>query len=239
MKPSNAAIQPGFSDATYERFGGRRFPVESGSIWQAGRHRFACTDITGDGYLETLGELGVPDTIYTEPPWRDSTMAVWYSAAGAGKPPPIGTVLDRVLAVAQRYTVPTFLQISKVVVGQYLGAVLEREGKLCGQVPMLYGGKNECALQAITWGAEFPPPGRAAWSRETDAPAQCLLHLMELGLLDIHGYVLDPCMGLGVTALAADRVGVGALGTELSPYRMSACLSFLEDAGNVPVREVR
>ena len=225
MSLTNAVLQPGQPDPTFAKLGGQEHPVQPGELWRGGDHLMCCADMTSAAHLSWLTKRAAdpetrPKAIYCAPPWRDTTLAKWYDEAGAGKPPvAIDEVAATLLAIAQMLGVPTFLQLSYSNHRRATEAVRSKGGLVVGRTEMRYASGLYCVALGVTWGAPFDFPDLAQ-VRELDAPRVAFDGLA----LAPGSWVYDPFMGLGATALAAKALGLRALGTELSPYRTSACL---------------
>lgn len=218
---------------------GTAFPVETGQIWQVGRHTFVCSDLKEHDTLRS--HLEQPDTpsptlLYCDPPWGQNLLNGFRTKAGLEHADYRWEELYAdITAYGAELNLPVWLEASKPD---------SRDGR---RVPgtMRAAGEHQFAWW-ITYNQKKLPCG-LYYTGPTPHPM--ILSNLLSGLSDkvtpgevmAHtargGTVLDPCAGRGVTSRCAENVGWSSINNELNPYRMSAALERMRKlTGETPER---
>ena len=210
-----------------------KFAVEPGSIWQVGRHVLACGDIEEGGgeqllkfYEQSMAQR--PSMVYTDPPWTQALATNFRRRAGLNNPVTFRAFIARMLSLTAKVPGLAFIEIGAQQ-NTYLAGAIEAAGYVeQGVVPITYTyyktrrcylhwaslhtGSNGYAIAGVLQGLDDEvTPERAI--KEATAPG---------------AVVFEPCLGQGLTALAAARASRVCLGMELNPKRLSTSLARME-----------
>lgn len=201
-----------------------KYVVTPGEIWRVGKNYFACADIGEDGPVRLFNQLGVrPDLMYTDLPWSGSVANQYRKDAGEG----FGTLafaklMAGVMRAAKSVKGCTFIEIG--VTPKANDVLVEQTAKAGLSIRAVWDtkwnrfpGKLYRVTGDVDHKHDLPGP------KHEKMPERCVLSCSEEG--DV---VFDCCMGHGLIGASAVENGRRALGTELSPARVSSCLDRLE-----------
>lgn len=187
---------------------------------------------SGSGDLNGLVLAAGPSAIaYLDPPWRAQDAAAFRTRAGAGPARiPFVTLIDRVLDVVT--SCRTIFVEWSARDRSVLDVLLPAHGWLIvGDWPAAYAGRYPCrVVVAVERGVRAPGWDGAIWD-DRALPLRCLRRVARPG--DVVG---DPVVGRGLTALAADDLGLPCVAMELHPRRLAVAIDHLARRGHQPER---
>ena len=189
---------------------GRKFPVERGQTWRAGRHVFLC------GSMFTLDPVVRPTLVYADPPWDQGLYRTFHTHAGLPDPShPWTDLYRRILQLADGG--PCFIEGS---VAQEAAVAAIMDGwEFYASWPVRSQFRRWCVLHYSGPALPAGLPGLAGL--RDDATVAAILRAYPPGV------VLDPCCGLGITSRAAEAAGWASVNMELHPRRMSRAMARL------------
>lgn len=209
---------------------GDRIPVTLGTLWAAGPHLFACGDLTNpDHYTALLNPartaIQIP-LVYVDPPWNQGLMTGFRTKAQA----PVSDLTFTEFIYTLLEPLSTLDPLPTILMeGSAVPKAMEAVSEAVASIPGLgvhhiwtityYGDKPGLLYQlsgAIRPGANFHDMDDAL------TPAIAIEHYTEPG-----NFVLDPCIGRGLTALAAQSLSRRCIGMELNPRRLAVTLDRL------------
>jgi hypothetical protein len=216
---------------TYDGSGGTRYPVEPGQVWQAGRHRLICGDLQTGAAFDLMTRFK-PDLVYTDPPWNAGNAASFRTKAQMPGKVDFPAFLHHLVVAINCVRRYAFIEM-----GRQNAELLERMivfsgGTVLARWPITYYRHNPCELFCASWTGQPRPECDLKGLDDDVTPFYALEAVRKPGDL-----VFDPCTGRGLTARTAEKLGLTFLGLELSPWRMSAALSSLADAGCAVTQE--
>jgi len=201
---------------------GVMFDVKPGEVWQAGQHRFVCSDLMESDQFDEF--VNYSTLVYTDPPYTQAMITGYRTKAGLGRGDyKLLDLYGRLLGLAGNR--PCYLEGGLSVTDQVWHFIQERsEG--CARWPITYDRNKPSVLYYAG-----PPPPKMTLSNLDD------LDIPELVLRTYgHGVVADCCAGRGLTAVSAERAGWMSVNNELHPNRMSAALARLAAMGSTVER---
>lgn len=220
---------------------GDRWSVQTGDVWQAGDHVMACVDVESDAARAFYAEQGRTDLVYVDPPWDTGNARTFRTKAGLEWN---DVTVDRLWARILDLVLPhldgdLYVEIGKRHHADAEAWIRARRPAAIDAWPILYYRKHPCWL--------LRSPGRvdAAGALVPLDPA----HDSPAGLDDEQtptwairasshrgDVVCDPCMGRGLTLVAAEREGRHFLGTELHPRRLAVAFDRVAALGLMPTK---
>lgn len=207
------------ADWTYRKHGGLDFPVKPGQVWGLGPHRFACGDLTQPLDWFTRHWPEEPQAMYTDPPWNTGLARGFYTKASHPGQPVLADIIDGILAIAQPYRLPFWMEGSIHKTDELMGLLARRGATLIALIPIVYYQTRPCLLIQATFGPALPARIDLKGVDDEVTPVEVCKALPGTGP------VLDPCAGRGLTFKGAHAAGLPFYGLELSSYRLSACLA--------------
>ena len=227
----------------------KAFPVELGDVWRVGNAIFACDDmVTADAPgLLARARAAAPGfagrlVMYTEPPLRQFSATKWRSCAaqvaGVGLINEsyndlvkalcdlAGECSDALILVGFYKNVPPVVQAMFKRGWQVQAGVLVDIVGVKVMVEMMHF-TSVAGQRGVTIDLGGVAPNMAS-----EEAAAVILSRLPSGCV-----VLDPCMGRGVTGLAAHGAALHTIGIELNPARVADCvLTYSKRAGVKPTR---
>lgn len=219
------------------------YPVAFGDVWRVGVHTVICGDIEAEAWLPALRRhalpAGAPALTYTDPPWGAALATGFRTKAGM----PRRVVYDDFLRLlADRVAVvgsggAAFVEQGRDWQAQTADAFTERGFVAVRALPaaITYYRRSPATLTA------FMPAGAPGDARllaqdaldacegrdDADTPGVVLSRYPA-------GVVFDPCLGQGLTLIAAAATGHACVGVELNPRRMAVALARMAAIGHHP-----
>ena len=214
---------------------GDRYPVTPNTLWAAGPHLLACGDLTTPHYTALLnparvGAIRIP-LVYVDPPWNQGLLTGFRTKAKA----PVSelTFTEFLIALLRPLTTihPRPPQPTILMEGSTQAKAMEAVTDAIDDIPDLvcratwnitYSKTKPGILYEL--GAPSSEPLRTSFHSmdDVDTPAHAIEHYTEPG-----NFVLDPCLGRGLTAVAAQTLSRRCIGMELHPRRLACTLDTL------------
>lgn len=204
-----------------------RFNVKDGDIWLAGSHVIACGDVErGDGdklITKAHAHMG-----YTDPPWNYYRYRQFHKIAGiTGKPLRYYNFLDSLVSCLRHVIGDVYIEIGRRSENLLKTQLKHHNAQIMNIWDITYHKTHPCLLYRVTW-HPITDDRKLDLTGQDDKRTPCLA-IQHSSLRE--QMVFDPCIGKGLTALTADRLGRKTLGLELSAKRVSVCLTRLERHG--------
>jgi hypothetical protein len=191
---------------------GRKYPVEPGQVWRAGRHLFMC------GSMFDLEPPRPPNLVYSDPPWHQAQWKTFHTHAGLPEPDrPWTDLYLRSLELAAG--APCFMEGSHDK-HEEVAALCEDRGEVYAAWPINSTFHRGCVLHYC--GPALPVAFPDLAGVTDDKTPRLIMEALGRGL------VLDPCCGLGFTSRAAEAAGWASENFELHPRRMSRAMANLK-----------
>ena len=195
---------------------GDQYPVMPNEVWKVGPHRFICADMEIDA-VQRLNDMGVqPDVIYTDPPWGAALATGYRTKAGMKRKVDYNN--EFLPALSQAYALSkgsVFIENGYKFEGSLVNVLWRNGGTRKDRWEITYNQKKPCLLFRFTWNNDDGFDLDLNGSHNERTPFQCL-KWYNPGKL-----ILDPCCGMGLTALACAQAGHFFVGVELHPRRMA------------------
>lgn len=223
----------GYRAAVDWRYGdaGDRWPVEYGDVWRAGPHILACLDIETTEARKFYDSVSNVSLVYADPPWSTGNAKTFRTKAGLAHGNVTlqrlwGAICERVLPALG--TGDLVVEIGSthrddiaVLLGSYGRQVTETW-------PIVYFKQTRCWLHRSRFTSRV----------DTSSPAGLDDELTPRWAIDngtrLTELVCDPCLGRGLTVMAADSAGRRFIGSELNPRRLAVAIDRLAKRGHVP-----
>ena len=209
------------------------YRLEAGDIWQAeGGHTLVVGDIQRGDHLKVASAFGPVKLLYSDPPWgRNLTVKFREQASASGDADYEGVLLG-VCEVA-KLCGTGFIEMN-VRDAHILQRLMEQSGAVgVRRWSITYPGKRRCVLLGAGWGAPIDfstvPDPTGLDDTFKGSPTWALTHFTKPG--DV---VMDPCLGLGTTVMAAVHTGRRCIGTELNPTKLAEVVRWLDNRGFKP-----
>lgn len=207
----------------------RRYPVLPGELWAVGPHLLLCGDLERHDHRRLLEGRAV-DVMYADPPWDAGNARAFRTKAGDGRRVDFPALLAAVADATRFVRAVVFLEMGlrsfDLMVSTMQGAGLHTAGQWLvwyGRPPrpnMLWAGARG---PVHAWRSDVIVDGKGG----EPVPEWALSHAERSGWKT----VLDPCIGLGMTARVAHRHGLQVLGMELHPKRLAVTIAWLARRG--------
>ena len=212
---------------------GDRWPVAPGDVWKAGEHVLACGDIENGAGEELVRTHGVPDLVYTDPPWTPALATGFRTKAGVPRQVDFEGLLERLVSVVSSCALgPVFIEMGLRWADRLSGMVQAAGGWEVRRWPITYYRTKPAVLLLFSFGWDAPCD-RLDFTGLDDEHTP-------MAALDYYGYegalVLDPFAGRGLTSEAANNKGCRFLGLELHPRRLAVALAMLAECGLPPIK---
>lgn len=214
---------------------GDRWPVKRGEIWMVGQHVMACGDLERGSGQELLDMQGAGTRVvmaFVDPPWNPANATAFRTKAAMRARVDYQRFRSIVIDLLAKVEGPVWLEMGDRFQPVWLSEAQAKGAQVLAEYRILYYRKAPCTLNLLYWpragGAveRVPPNGLIDGLDDTEAPiAACGAHLRR------GEYVFDPCVGQGLTALAAEKAGGFCMGLELHPRRLAVALDRLHKAG--------
>ncbi len=207
---------------------GDRYPIQPGDIWQVGPHWLACGDLEVGAIGALLAHVGeAPHHAYCDPPWNAGNARAFRVKAGVDRkvdfPRFIAALLDAFSAVGGHI----FIEMGRQHVDGLAGWISAAHGRVLACWPITYYRRKPCWLVHCTWSNVQPLVARADGLDDEETPYWALSQVAAPG-----EWILDPVIGRGLTAIAADRLGCRVIGLELHPRRLAVTVDKLVQRGH-------
>jgi hypothetical protein len=210
----------------YASSGGLNYPVQPGDVWRAGPHVIACGDLeAGDG-LRLIDRFGVPDVVYSDPPWNDGNAGAFRTKAAMPRKVDFTQFLRALLNVVRTARRDVFLEMGLAKTPLLMDLIAQHGGQVMRCWSITYYRRHPCALLHLRWQGESAVVDGLTGMDDDDTPAAALG-----ACLRASDVVMDPCTGRGLTAFTVATAGRTFMGLELSPWRMSCTLTRLATLG--------
>jgi hypothetical protein len=199
---------------------GDRIPVTVGDVWRVGEHVLACGDLELGAGLDLADRYGPADLAYADPPWTPSLATGFRTKAGLPRQVDFGRLLLAVVEAIDRSGAPVaYIEMGRDYVDR-LADILAERGREVDRYAITYYGRHPAWLLRASTTLDDPPrmPGVLD---DADTPAWAIEAEGRPAL------VFDPCIGRGLTAIAAARAGVRVLGLDLNPRRLAVAIDRL------------
>lgn len=209
---------------------GDRYPVMEGDIWQVGEHIVACGDNSRGASGELMDLYGAPDFIYSDPPWNQGNVNSFRTKAGLTHDTSgFASFLVPYTAAVTRSRGGAMIEMGVKELPTLDAAMASHGWQQVKVWQIVYFGKKPCVM------ACYAPAGSPVLSKtftgdptgwdDTLTPGWSIEQLSKPG--DV---IYDPCMGRGLTAEFAVKLGRKARGTELHPRRLACTVEKLAKA---------
>lgn len=211
---------------------GRRFPVQRDEVWQVGDHLLACADLmsqSGHAVARDLVARVRPTLVYTDPPWGQGNLNTFRTKAALQHAEHTYLDLYERIATLVAPATPLWMETGRREESKVVD-LLAKHRPVTASYAVTYYKRNPSRL--IYAGQTKPPAAiHVAGLDDDDTPGEVMAGYPR-------GVVLDPCMGRGLIATVAHKKGWRAIGTELSPWRLSVTLSKMARLLNEQPRRV-
>ena len=209
---------------------GDRIPVDYGDIWECGKHKFICADIQKPKYFEALKELGKFDCVWVDPPYNSSLASSFRTKAGVPNKVNIKDLLKLIFKTFDLCDGSIYMEIGNQAFQYCLEQFERREGyKVIQTWDVVYYNKYPCKY--IRSG-KSPIDYNFSGMDERKVPYPSFYHEM---MNNQTKTIFDPCTGRGLVPIAADQLGLRAIGTELHPRRLAVTLDkLIKQSGYFP-----
>lgn len=194
----------------------------------------ACLDIETDLARRFYGSLGPVALLYSDPPWSTGNAKSFRTKAGLAHD---GVTLGRLWDCILERSLPLLGDSDLIVeIGSAhrleIAALLARHGRAVTDAwEIVYYRKHRCWLLRSRKVARVDATSPAGLDDEV-TPGWAILSSTSEG-----EFVCDPCMGRGLTVVAADKLGRRFVGSELNPRRLAVAIDRLATGrGLVPER---
>lgn len=219
--------------ATYGAKGGL-FPVKPGQVWAVGQHLVACGDLEHGagarflsfacGWVESPVKLAL---FYVDPPWSPAYITRFRRGADVAEDPAF-TVESLCKRIFQLADVPLLMEMGTTYEPEQVIDWAEQArdwgaGKTVYVEPITYAGGKPARLFAFGLTEEQGVDFTCLRNTDDERTPFMAMNLFT----DPRDVVADLCLGLGVTARAAQMTGRRCWGLELHPRRCSAALADL------------
>jgi len=214
---------------------GARWPVRYGDVWRAGPHVLACLDIETAEAVEFYAGIDGPAVlVYSDPPWSTGNAKAFRTKAGLSHdgvtlPRLWGHILDRALPLLGYGDL--VVEIGTACRDEVSLLLRLRGRPVTDMWPTRYYRKHRCWLLRSRLSIPRADVRNPTELDDEQTPAWAIEASTRPGDL-----VCDPCLGRGLTALAAHQLGRRFVGTELHPRRLAWALDRLARFGCVPER---
>ena len=217
---------------------GDRWQVAFGDVWSCGPHILACGDLAeGDANVLVDG-FGKPDFAYVDPPWNKGNARAFRTKAHASTPEiETGPVdfkgfLDALVDALSRVKFDCFVEMGHAQL-PLLKDRIEQAGGDVGIVwDTVYYRRHPSHLVHCWWNsATFMPVVDFTGMDDEKTPFAALNSVAKHGKT-----VFDPCIGRGLTAMAAESLDLRVIGLELNPRRLAVAIDRLATLGHQPER---
>lgn len=216
---------------------GDKWPVKAGEVWGVGDHLFTCIDLTMPSDFRRLESMvrGVkkPRISYVDPPWNPGNATAFRTKAGLARKSDFPELLDNVLRAVKLAMELAFIEFGRSHLAS-LKAACDRAGVDVLRVwDTTYYSKRPSHLVAVSLKSSMSHQlGDYTSMDDLYTPGKVIEEHTLPG-----DYVLDPCVGRGLTAVRAHELGRVCVGGELHPRRLAVTLDKLCELGaGVPRR---
>ena len=206
-----------YADITYGD-AGDRIPVRTGQMWAVGKHLFMCGDAE-TGALDHFRRLTPmdPDLIYVDPPWGPGNATSFRRKASYGGKANYMLLLSRLAEFCQPCNGSVFVEMGLRWQMQLTAAMAQAGGTRRQVWETTYYGKQPATIHRYTFRQD---PG---FERNLSGLDDERIPGVIMGAFPL-GFVVDPMMGQGLTAVEAIKAGHLFYGFELHPRRTAVAI---------------
>jgi hypothetical protein len=206
---------------------GDLWPVEVGDIWAVGPHRLICGDLEEDVADRALAKLGItPAMAYTDPPYNTNLATGFRTKAGMPRKVFFAAFLVALVRSHRRVTGDVYLEMGNATAGDLKRALIGGGAAVHDHWNITYYGKSPSALVRARFSSGKPVPLDLNGMDDEVTPEMAIRASSNPG-----DWVLDCCMGRGLTARSAQKAGRRSVGIELHPRRMAVTIAGLVKLG--------
>lgn len=207
-----------------------KFPIEAGEVWIVGPHHFLCGDLEA-GDFEKL-HCPPADLVYCDPPWGPGIAKIFRTKAGVPNPnldyPQFLASLGDIFRRYVRGEVWLDMGCRWI---DLLDKIMAQSGaRTLGIYETFYGRPSRPARlwRGAFVNSNFPlVEGKGPTGLSGEKIAEWIFNFCA----QPGGIVIDPCIGLGMTARFAHRYGMICYGMELHPRRLAVTIEWLAKQG--------
>lgn len=192
--------------------------VETGTVLRVGPHWLACGDLE-QGHGAQLLQLvaHAPDVVYVDPPWNQGKVSAFRKLADYSSQPSFASFVRDLFKLMVASGSPGFWVEMGDQNQQFVSQWAENAGLHHAGAWKVKYGKNFSWINWIDRGKpNGPAPVEDLGAVGLALPVWAIEKSTQPG-----GYVFDPCLGLGATALACAIAGRVCIGLELGPTRLT------------------
>jgi hypothetical protein len=204
---------------------GDRYPVKRHDIWRVGRHVLHCGDIEASAHAGLMGLLP-PAMLYMDLPFDQANLTLYRKKAGAAKGQDLTAFLHSVVAPLSRITGDIYIETGNKAADAVAAALEEAGAKVLNRWGIYYYGTKPCVLLRSSFHDVAEMTASPQGMDDADTPEWAIEHSSKPG--DI---VADFCVGQGLTAVAAARLGRRALGMDINGRRLAVTIDKLVKMG--------
>lgn len=215
---------------------GDSLDVQPGDVWQVGEHILAAGDLErGDArrLLEFVGEN--PTLSYVDPPWNQGQATRFRHQGGAEGETKFRQLLGEVIEAVHYASHSALVEMGVREWPTLRQLIRDHGGLLCDVYGITYDRKNAAVLARASWTTSGQTSVRSPDLEGADDAVTPGLAIAFWTQPD--DLVFDPCLGRGLTAIEADRIGRRCVGLELNPRRVAVAVSKLAHSER-PARKI-
>ena len=199
--------------------------VRDGDIWRVGSHIMACGDIERGDALSLAIQYS-PSMVLCDPPWGPGPARAYCTKAGISRSVNFGSFVNTLLAAFHSIDGLIAIEMGNAQIKEVADCA-RRAGFLHIRVmPMFYYRKKPCSCVIMS---RKVLPCKIENLPCEDEPVVYRWIIQQFSSRGDR--VFDPCVGKGMTAVIAHKMGRPVLGMELNPHRLAFALDSLERAG--------
>lgn len=220
-----------------------RYRVKDCDVWQVGPHLLACGDLERgdgtrflDGWVLPSEAYGRPGMFYSDPPWDTGNAKSFRTKAGVQKEGvTIQGLFDYVLETVLRTSGDVYIEIGNKHLADLKAWMAGKGMPAYAEFKITYYRKHSCWLvHAVVPGSVVVGvDGDATGLNDEDTPTWACMRSLQPG-----GVVYDCCLGLGATAVSAQKTGRVCVATELNPRRLAVSIDRLVNMGGLKAEKV-
>lgn len=193
-------------------------------VLEIGPHRLLVGDLTVPTTVPQVMRGGKASVVYCDPPWGQALLTQFAGKAGGPPRLPWLAFLDALAFTISAHAAPDapiFVEMGRQWVGDMDEAMKRWAMPLLRRWEVTYG-SNKAPSTVALYGTG-PAPDITLPNTHGEAVTRSLLG----AVVKPGDIVLDPCMGLGMTARVAHPLGGHVRGVELVPERMERTATWL------------
>lgn len=205
--------------------------ISTGNAFAAGGNRFLCDDLLSPMVHDWLAAERPMDFAYTDPPWDARILRTFYTWASRPHSPNLETLFKGLAALlADNVRHSAFVEIGLRAEGCLKYAFESAGWALQNRFEVRYGTPSRPSLLLLfNRGKDSLPIDGTADGLHGEAVTRWAFEQMAKHIAGAR--VLDPCVGLGMTARMCHAYNMQCYGAELNPNRLSRTLLWLKKHG--------